>query len=124
MAEQIKGEEKKKTKRPVKKDEKTDSQTKKKKILKRTLTKNEWNVLSHPLMTEKSIGLIEKENKLVFTVNLKVNKVDIKHAMEKAFDVTIDGVTTSITRKGQKKAFIKLSKDYSASEIATRLGML
>ncbi|MBI4177421.1 MAG: 50S ribosomal protein L23 [Candidatus Aenigmarchaeota archaeon] len=75
-------------------------------------------------MTEKSIGLIEKENKLVFVVGLGSNKVDIKQAMERAFGVKVESVTTSITRKGQKKAFVKLSKDNSASEIATRLGML
>ncbi len=96
----------------------------KEKIIKKTPTKNEWEVLSHPLMTEKSIGLIEKENKLVFIVRLDANKNDIKYAMEKAFDIVVDDVKTSITRKGQKKAFVKLSKDYSASEIATRLGML
>lgn len=99
-------------------------ETKEKKTFRRTPTKNEWDILSHPLMTEKSIGLIEKENKLVFIVNLKSNKVDIKNAMEKAFDVKVDDVTTTITRKGQKKAFIKLSKDNPASDIATRLGML
>lgn len=96
----------------------------KEKIVSRTLTKDEWKVLSHPLMTEKSIGLIEKENKLVFIVSLDANKSDIKYAMEKAFGVVVEDVKTSITRKGQKKAFVKLSKDYSASEIATRLGML
>lgn len=100
------------------------TETKEKKTFRRTQAKNEWETLSHPLMTEKSIGLIEKENKLVFIVNLKANKVDIKRAIEKAFDVKVDGVTTTMTRKGQKKAFIKLSKDNSASEIATRLGML
>ncbi len=123
MAEEIKIEKNKtvKTKKAASKAEKTAPKEKK---ITRTMTKNEWDVLSHPLMTEKSIGLIEKENKLVFIVNLKANKVDIKRAMEKAFDVKVNDVTIMITRKGQKKAFIKLSKDNSASEIATRLGML
>ncbi len=123
MAEEIKTE-KNKTRKPKKAAPKTEKAVPKEKKISRTMTKNEWDILSHPLMTEKSIGLIEKENKLVFIVNLKANKVDIKHAMEKAFDVRVDDVTTMITRKGQKKAFIKLSKYNSASEIATRLGML
>lgn len=130
MAEENKTAEKKKTKAIKKTLEKTipkaekKTETKEKKTFRRTPTKNEWDILSHPLMTEKSIGLIEKENKLVFIVNLKSNKTDIKNAIEKTFDVKVDGVTTTITRKGQKKAFIKLSKDNSASDIATRLGML
>ncbi|MBI4167394.1 MAG: 50S ribosomal protein L23 [Candidatus Aenigmarchaeota archaeon] len=123
MAEEIKTEEKK-TGKTKKSASKAEERLKEKKITRRVTNKSEWDVLFHPLMTEKSIGLIEKENKLVFTVNLKSNKVDIKRAMEKAFDVKVDDVTTMITRKGQKKAFIKLSKDNSASEIATRLGML
>ncbi|MBI1971784.1 MAG: 50S ribosomal protein L23 [Candidatus Aenigmarchaeota archaeon] len=114
----------KKTNKAVKAAETSKAEPKEKKTLRRTPTKNEWEILAHPLMTEKSIGLIEKENKLVFVVDLRSNKVDIKNAMEKAFDVKVDDVTTAITRKGQKKAFIKLSKDSSASEVATRLGML
>ena len=115
MAEDAKIEKKKtvKAKKTVPKTEKPVP--KEKKITRKMTNKNEWDVLSHPLMTEKSIGLIEKENRLVFTVNLKANKVDIKRAMEKAFDVRVESVTTAITRKGQKKAFIKLSKDNSAS---------
>lgn len=125
MAEENKPVEEKKTKRAKKAAVKTEKPvTKEKKPVRRTPTKNEWDVLAHPLMTEKSIGLIEKENKLVFVVGLGSNKVDIKQAMERAFGVKVESVTTSITRKGQKKAFVKLSKDNSASEIATRLGML
>ncbi len=127
MAEENKliAKEEKKTKKTVKKtDQKAAPVKKENKPKRRLTTKNEWEVLSHPLMTEKSIGLIERENKLVFIVNLKSTKPDIKGAVEKAFAVKVDSVTTAITRKGQKKAFVKISKDYSASEIATRLGML
>ncbi len=128
MAEQTNEKVEDKPKNPVKKS----GSGEKKKELKQApvknfakkLTKNEWEILSHPLMTEKSIGLIEKENKLVFIVNVRSNKVDIKSAVEKAFDSKVDTVTTAITRKGQKKAYVKLAKDFSASEIATRLGML
>ncbi|MBI2085338.1 MAG: 50S ribosomal protein L23 [Candidatus Aenigmarchaeota archaeon] len=120
--------EEKKTKKTVKNVKKTEQKTavqpKENKPTRRLTTKNEWDVLSHSLMTEKSIGLIEKENKLVFIVNLKATKPEIKGAVEKAFDVSVDSVTTSITRKGQKKAFVKISQGHSASEIATRLGML
>jgi large subunit ribosomal protein L23 len=83
-----------------------------------------WNILLHPLLTEKAIGMIEKENKLVFIVNRDSDKRQIKWAMEKAFDVKVNNVATMIDRKGRKKAWIKLSKEYSAGDIATRLGML
>jgi large subunit ribosomal protein L23 len=83
-----------------------------------------WSILLHPLLTEKAIGKIEKENKLVFIVNRDSGKKQIEWAMEKAFDVKVDKVGTMIDRKGRKKAWIKLSKEFSAADIATRLGML
>jgi len=83
-----------------------------------------WKILLYPLLTEKAIGKIETENKLVFIVNRKSNKRQIKWAAENAFNVKVDDINTLIDRKGRKKAWIRLSKEYSASEIATRLGML
>ena len=88
------------------------------------LTADPWDILLHPLLTEKAIGKIEKENKLVFIVNRDSSKKQIEWAMEKAFEVKVDKVTTMIDRKGRKKAWIKLSKEFSAADIATRLGML
>lgn len=83
-----------------------------------------WTVLLYPLLTEKSIGRIETENKLVFIVKRKSNKKQIKWATERAFNVKVTDVKTLIDRKGRKKAWIQLSKEYPAAEIATRLGML
>ena len=83
-----------------------------------------WTILLYPLLTEKSIGRIESENKLVFIVKRKSNKRQIKWATEKAFSVKVDNVKTLTDRKGRKKAWIQLAKEYPAAEIATRLGML
>lgn len=44
-----------------------------------------WSILLHPLLTEKAIGKIETENKLIFIVNRKSNKRQIRWAMEKSF---------------------------------------
>src|SRR5437867_9008023 len=83
-----------------------------------------WSILHLPLLTEKAIGKIETENKLVFIVNRKSTKKQIRWAIGKALNVKVDDVQTLIDRKGRKKAWVKLSKEFSASEIATRLGML
>jgi len=96
----------------------------KKKEEKMILLVDPWKILLYPLLTEKTIGKIETENKLVFIVDRKSNKRQIKWATEKALSVKVDSVNTMIDRKGRKKAWIKLSKEYPASEIATRLGML
>lgn len=85
---------------------------------------NPWSILLYPLLTEKAIEKIEKENKIIFVVSRKANKKQIKWATEKVFNVKVVKVNTIIDRKGRKKAWIKLSKEYSASDIATKLGML
>jgi len=83
-----------------------------------------WDVLLFPHTTEKSISLIEKENTIVFIVDRRANKPMIKKAFEKAFNVKVDKVRTLITRKNEKKAFIKINKKYSAGDIAIRLGII
>jgi len=83
-----------------------------------------WSIILYPLLTEKSIGKIEAENKIIFIVNRNSNKRQIKWAAERAFNVKVVKVTTLIDRKGRKKAWIQLSKEYPATDIATRLGMM
>jgi len=83
-----------------------------------------YKILLYPLTTEKAVTLIEKENKIVFIVNRKANKKQIKEAFEKLFEVKVEKVNTLITRDGRKKAFIKLKPEFKASDIAVRLGIL
>ena len=83
-----------------------------------------WKVLMYPQLAEKSMNMVELENKLVFIVNPRSTREDIKEAVEKNFDVKVIKVSTMITTRGEKKAFIKLHPDNSASDIASRMGML
>ncbi|MCD6522839.1 MAG: 50S ribosomal protein L23 [Candidatus Diapherotrites archaeon] len=81
-------------------------------------------VVNHPLLSEKAVDLIEKENKLVFIVDKNATKSEIKEAVEKLYDVKVDAVNTLIDSKGRKKAFVRLSKESSASELATKLNII
>ena len=83
-----------------------------------------YDIILYPLMTEVASRLIETENKLVFIVNIKATKEDIKRAVEELYDVKVEKVNVFITPKGQKKAFVKLSPEYKASDIAIKLGIL
>ena len=83
-----------------------------------------WKVLMYPQLAEKSMNMVEIENKLVFIVNPRASKEDIGKAVEKNFDVRVIKVSTMITTRGQKKAFVKLHPDDSAADIASRMGML
>ncbi|MFW9880186.1 MAG: 50S ribosomal protein L23 [Candidatus Thorarchaeota archaeon] len=82
-----------------------------------------YKIIKKPLITEKNFDLIEKENKLVFIVNRKANKNQIRRAVEKLHNVKVMKVNTMITPKGEKKAFVKLHPEYSAQDIAIDLGI-
>jgi len=85
---------------------------------------NPWGVLLYPHLAEKSMNMVELENKLVFIVSRKANKNDIKEAVEKGFDIKVANVKTEITTKGLKKAYIRLAEGYEAADVASRLGMI
>ena len=67
--------------------------------------------------------MIEAENKLVFIVDLKANKSSIKKTVEKLYSVKVEKVNFLITFKGQKKAFVKLTPEHKASDLAITLGI-
>lgn len=59
-------------------------------------------VLKRPLITEKSTLAKELGNQLVFEVDVKANKVEIRQAVESIFDVKVQKVRT-IKFQGKKK---------------------
>lgn len=81
------------------------------------------DVIKYPLSTEKSIRLMESENKLIFVVDIKADKKDIKKAIEETFNVKVKGVNTYILN-GQKRAYVKFSEETPAIDIATNLGLM
>ena len=83
-----------------------------------------YAIIKRPLHTEKALLAIERMNTLIFIVDLKATKHDVKQAVEKLFQVKVEKVRTMVTPKGEKKAFVKLAPEYNAAEIATRLGLL
>jgi large subunit ribosomal protein L23 len=81
-------------------------------------------VIMHPIMTEKAIALIEKENKMVFIVEKDATKKEIADEVEKSYNVKVDKVNVLITPQGRKKAYVKLQKGYSADELAAKLKII
>jgi len=74
------------------------------------------------LVTEKSTAELEK-NILTVIVNIRAKKPEIKKEIEKRFNVKVERINTLVTPKGEKKAYIKLSPEYSAEEVLSRLGV-
>lgn len=82
-----------------------------------------YQVLKYPVSTEKCLKIMETENKIVFIVDRKARKADVKKVIEEMFKVKVNKVNTLIGREG-KKAYIKLEKEFNAMDIATKLGLI
>lgn len=82
------------------------------------------SIIKRALATEKALSLVERDNTLVFIVELGATKHQIREAVEKLFDVKVEKVRTVITMEGEKKAYVKLKPEYKASEVATKLGLI
>ena len=83
-----------------------------------------YKIIKHPLATEKSIRLMESENKLVFVVDRDATKQDIKKAVEELFKAKVVAVNTHNAVTGEKRAYVTLSKETPAIDIATTLGIM
>ncbi len=69
---------------------------------------NYRDIIKGPIMTEKSADLAQNKNTITFSVDTKANKVQIKQAIEKNFDVKVESVNT-VTVKPRKKRVGKYS---------------
>ncbi len=83
-----------------------------------------YTIIKYPLSTEKSIRLMESENKLIFVVNKKSTKKEIRNAIEEMFKVSVDGVNTFVSPEGEKRAYVKFSSKNPAIDIATQMGLM
>lgn len=83
-----------------------------------------YKVIKYPLSTEKSMRLMEAENKLIFVIDKAATKQDVKAAIEKVFKVKVDKVNTFTGSDGKKKAYIKFNRETPAIDVATELGLM
>jgi large subunit ribosomal protein L23 len=101
------------------------------------MSRDPYTVIYHPYVTEKAMNLMTgvKEvkkggkvvrksllNSLVFIVDRRANKKEIKLAIEKLFDVKVEHVNTFIGKEG-KHAIVKFTKEYSAEDLGMRIGV-
>ena len=82
------------------------------------------SIIKYPLTTESSMKLIEDSNTLVFIVDIKANKRQIKAAVKELYQIECDKINTLITPRGLKKSYVRLSKDFDALDVANRVGVI
>jgi large subunit ribosomal protein L23 len=80
------------------------------------------DILLHPIVTEKTMRLMDENNSLEFLVRRTANKTEVKKAVETLFSCTVDTVNTRITRDG-KRAIVKFGGETSAEDIGMRIGV-
>ncbi|TEB24190.1 hypothetical protein FA13DRAFT_1739394 [Coprinellus micaceus] len=83
---------------------------------------DQFRTIVNPLNTESARKKIEEHNTLVFVVDVKANKRQIKDAVKKLYDVQAAKVNTLIRPDGKKKAYVRLTADYDAVEVADKIG--
>ncbi|XXG80996.1 hypothetical protein AAC387_Pa09g1732 [Persea americana] len=85
---------------------------------------DQYRILKYPLTTESAMKKIEDNNTLVFIVDIKADKKMIKAAVKKMYDIQTKKVNTLIRPDGTKKAYVRLTPDYDALDVANKIGII
>ncbi|MDA4117932.1 MAG: 50S ribosomal protein L23 [Thaumarchaeota archaeon] len=80
-------------------------------------------IIFRPYVTERTFDQIARENKLCFMVDDHASKKQIANAVEALYEVKVRAVNTSRTIIG-KKAFVRFTPEESATDLATKLGLV
>ena len=81
-----------------------------------------FEIIKYPLTTESAMKKIEDNNTLVFIVDKRANKKQIEAAVTDMYkDIKALKVNTLITPKGDKKAYVRLTQDYDALDVANKV---
>lgn len=86
--------------------------------------KNDVKIFKFPVTTESSMRKIQSSNTIVLIFDPMANKRKIRFLMEKIYKTKVVRVNTLITPQGHKKAFIKLSQDQDALDVANKIGFI
>ena len=76
------------------------------------------------MTTESANQKIEENNTLVFIVDVRATKKQIKAAVNRMYDIQCEKVNTLIRPDGQKKAYVRLTSDYDALDVANKIGII
>ncbi len=76
-----------------------------------------------PVSSEKAVKMVDIDNTLLFEVEKKYSKTEIKKEFEEVFSVKVESVRT-LVHLNKKYAYIKLKKENPAIDLATKLGII
>ena len=61
------------------------------------------HIIIRPLVSEKATAMKDEANQVTFFVNPRANKIEIRHAVEKAFNVKVTNVRVVSRKPGMRK---------------------
>ena len=85
---------------------------------------DKYSVIKYPLCTESAMKQIEDNNTLTFIVDLQANKNHIAQAVKGMYEIGVVKVNTLVRPDGLKKAYVRLSPDTEALEVANTIGII
>ncbi len=80
--------------------------------------------LVYPISTEKALNMVDRNNTITYVVDFRSKKEDIKKEFEETFGVKVEKINTSMSIKNSKKAYIRLKKEFRASDVARKLKLV
>ncbi|CDJ51782.1 ribosomal protein L23a, putative [Eimeria brunetti] len=86
--------------------------------------KDMYFVLQQPVTTESAMKKIEEQNTLVFLCNPRASKKHIKDAVKEMYGVQARKVNTLIRMDGKKKAYVRLTPEFDALDVANKIGII
>jgi len=93
-------------------------------VVKKESTWDKYAIVKYPLSTESAIKTIEDNNTLVLIVDKKATKPLIRKACQDLYQIKVKKVNTLIRPDGYKKAYVVLSKEHDALEVANKIGIM
>ena len=85
---------------------------------------DQFRIIRAPLTSESAMKKIEEHNTLVFLCDPKASKTQIKKALSKLYEIECAKINALIRPDGQKKAYVKLTTDFDALDVANRIGVV
>lgn len=85
---------------------------------------DKYSIVKYPLCTESAMKQIEDNNTLTFICDMFANKRNIAQAVKELYEIDIVKVNTLVRPDGKKKAYVRLTSDHDALEVANRIGII
>ena len=79
------------------------------------------DVIIRPVITEKSMKLMSEDNKVTFEVAKSVNKIEVRNAVEKAFNVKVVKVNMLNTKSKPKRMGRYMGKTQAVHKAIVKL---